>query len=75
MPVIERVIESAALMLGSDKSRSYCLEKIWADLLVGANLDNGNPETLLFSTTSILQIPARGAAGRHFFEGLIEKAS
>ena len=34
-------------MLGSDKSRGYCLEMICADFLAGANLDNGNPEILL----------------------------
>ena len=51
MPVIERAIETAALMLGSDKSRGYCLEMICADFLAGANLDNQNPETLLFSMT------------------------
>ena len=49
MPVIERAIETAALMLGSDQSRGYCLEMICADFLAGANLDNGDPETLLFS--------------------------
>jgi hypothetical protein len=48
-PVVEQAIETAALMLGSDKSRGYCLEMICADFLAGANLDNGNPETLLFS--------------------------
>jgi len=26
MPVIEKAIETAALMLGSDRSRGYCLE-------------------------------------------------
>ena len=36
-------------MLGSDRSRGYCLEMICADFLAGANLDNGDPETLLFS--------------------------
>ena len=36
-------------MLDSDKSRGYCLEMICADFLAGANLDNQNPETLLFS--------------------------
>ena len=51
MPVIERAIETAALMLGSDRSRGYCLEMICADFLAGANLDNGDPETLLFSAT------------------------
>jgi hypothetical protein len=49
IPVIEQAIEAAALMLGSDKSRGYCLEMICADFLAGANLDNGDPETLLFS--------------------------
>jgi len=49
IPVIDRALETAALMLGSDKSRSYCLEMICADFLAGANLDSGDPETLLFS--------------------------
>jgi hypothetical protein len=30
IPVVERAIETAALMLGSDKSRGYCLEMICA---------------------------------------------
>jgi hypothetical protein len=33
IPVIDRALETAALMLGSDKSRSYCLEMICARLL------------------------------------------
>jgi len=51
IPVIDRAIETAARMLGSDRSRGYCLEMICADFLAGANLDNGDPETLLFSAT------------------------
>jgi hypothetical protein len=47
--VIEQAIETAALMLGSDKSRGYCLEMMCADFLAGAHLDNGNPEILLNS--------------------------
>jgi hypothetical protein len=50
-PVIDRALETAALMLGSDRSRGYCLEMICADFLAGANLDHGDPETLLFSMT------------------------
>ena len=50
-PVIEQALETAALRLGSDRSRGYCLEMICGDFLAGANLDNQNPETLLFSTT------------------------
>src|SRR5579862_6220591 len=49
MPVVEKAIETASLMLGSDRSRGFCLEMICADFLAGANLDNGDPETLLFS--------------------------
>ena len=49
IPIIEQAIESAALMLGSDKSRGYCLEMICADFLAGANLDDADPNTLLRS--------------------------
>jgi len=49
IPIIEQAIETAALMLGTDKSRGYCLEMICADFLAGANLDNGSPELLLHS--------------------------
>ena len=38
LPVIEKALETAALMLGTDKSRGYCLEMICADFLAGANL-------------------------------------
>ena len=47
VPVLEQAIETAALMLGSDKSRGYCLEMICADFLAGANLDGTRPEVLL----------------------------
>ncbi len=49
IPVIEQAIETAARMLGSDKSRGYCLEMICADFLAGAHLDNDNPTILLSS--------------------------
>ena len=49
LPVVEQALETAALMLGTDKSRGYCLEMICADFLAGANLENGNPNTLLLS--------------------------
>ena len=41
LPVIEEALETAALMLGSDKSRGYCLEMICADFLAGACLQDG----------------------------------
>jgi hypothetical protein len=36
VPVIEQALEIAARMLGSDKSRGYCLEMICVDFLAGA---------------------------------------
>jgi hypothetical protein len=47
--VIEQAIETAALMLDTDKSRGYCLKMIYADCVAGARLDNCNPETVLSS--------------------------
>jgi hypothetical protein len=44
LPVIEQALETAALMLGTDKSRGYCLEMICADFLAGANLESGGQE-------------------------------
>jgi len=41
LPVIEKAIETAGLMLGTDKSRGYCLEMICADFLAGANFQEG----------------------------------
>jgi hypothetical protein len=49
IPVIEQAIEVAALMLGSDKSRGYCLEMICADFLAGSHLDGTDPNLLLQS--------------------------
>jgi hypothetical protein len=62
-PVIERAIETAALMLGSDRSRGYCLEMICADFLAGANLDQPDPEMLLYSMTRFFKFLRRAAAG------------
>ncbi len=49
LPVIEQALETAALMLGTDKSRGYCLEMICADFLAGANLENGSPNALVLA--------------------------
>ena len=48
-PVIEQALDTAALMLGSDRSRGYCLEMICADFLAGAQVENGDSKILLFS--------------------------
>ena len=74
IPVIEQAIETAALMLGSDKSRGYCLEMICADFLAGANLDNGNPEILLSSMTRFFKF-LPGEQRQQFLSCLEQKAS
>ncbi len=56
LTVVERALETAALLLGSDKSRSYCLEMICADFLAGANLENGIQDALLFSLCRLFEL-------------------
>jgi len=73
MPVIEQALETAALMLGSDRSRGYCLEMICADFLAGANLDDQNPETLLYSMTRFFKF-LPGQQKQSFLEHIITKA-
>ena len=74
MPVIERAIETASLMLGSDRSRGYCLEMICADFLAGANLENGDPEALLQSMTRFFKF-LPGEQRQAFLGNLSEEAS
>ncbi len=74
MPVIEKAVETASLMLGSDRSRGYCLEMICADFLAGANLDNGDPETLLFSMTRFFKFLSEGQQ-QEFLDNLSIRAS
>jgi hypothetical protein len=73
-PVIEQAIETAARLLGSDRSRGYCLEMICADFLAGAHLDNGNPEILLNSISRYYKF-LPGEQQQAFLENLREKAS
>jgi len=72
-PVIEQAIDTAALMLGSDKSRGYCLEMICADFLAGAHPENGNPKILLFSMLRLFRfLPA--ALRQEFLQQVTEAA-
>jgi len=62
VPVIERAIETAALMMGSDKSRGYCLEMICADFSrrsAPGQWRSGDPAQFCLT---LLQILARRAA-------------
>ena len=45
-------LETAALMLGTDRSRGYCLEMICADFLAGAHLQDGDTDVLLRALSS-----------------------
>src|SRR3989475_937788 len=74
IPVVEQALETAALMLGTDKSRGYCLEMICADFLAGANLDNGNPDVLLHSVSRFFKF-LPGEQRQAFVEQITEKAS
>lgn len=46
LPVIEQALETAALMLCSDKSRGYCLEMICVDFLAGSYVESGDSKAL-----------------------------
>ena len=74
IPVIEQAIETAALMLGTDKSRGYCLEMICADFLAGANLDNGNPDILLHSMSRFFKF-LPGEQRQAFVQQISEQVS
>jgi hypothetical protein len=56
LPVVEQALETAGLMLGSDKSRGYCLEMICADFLAGAHADGGSADALLRSMLRLFQL-------------------
>jgi hypothetical protein len=68
IPVVEQAIETAALMLGTDKSCGYCLELICADFLAGATLDGGDPELLLQSQRRFFRFLGREQQERFIAE-------
>jgi hypothetical protein len=74
IPVVEQAIETAALMLGTDKSRGYCLEMICADFLAGANLENGDSQVLLQSALRFFKF-LPGEERKTFLDHFGEKAS
>ena len=74
IPVVEQAIETAARMLGSDKSRGYCLEMICADFLAGANLEKENSDVLLQSVVRFFKF-LPGEERKAFLDHFAEKAS
>jgi hypothetical protein len=55
LPVVEQALETTALMLGSDKSRGYCLEMICADFLAGSATQENQSEVLVLSLERLYQ--------------------
>jgi hypothetical protein len=55
IPIIEQAFETAALMLGAQKSRSYCMEMICADFLAGATLDEVNPKSFSVAVRRLIE--------------------
>ena len=72
LQVIEQALETAGLMLGTNRSRGYCLEMICADFLAGASQDS-NEEALLLSINRMFELLPKGMKVS-FLEGL-QKAS
>ncbi len=73
-PVVEQAIETAALMLGTDKSRGFCLEMICADFLAGASLDSEDPTTLVQSMSRFFKF-LPGEQRQAFLHELTAQAS
>jgi hypothetical protein len=74
IPVIEQALDAAVLMLGSGKSRGYCLEMICADFLAGATLDNEDPTALLQSMSRFFKF-LPGEQRQAFLREVTEQAS
>lgn len=56
LQVIEQALETAGLMLGTNRSRGYCLEMICADFLAGATLDAPSPQTMLLAMCRLYEL-------------------
>lgn len=52
---MEEALETVARMLGSDKSRGYCLEMICADFLAGSAIQENQYEILVLSLERLYQ--------------------
>jgi hypothetical protein len=73
LPIIEQALETASLMLGTQKSRGYCLEMICADFLAGATLDEANPAVFSVSIRRLVEL-LPGPQKLEFIKSLKESA-
>ncbi|HTT20281.1 MAG TPA: hypothetical protein VMG82_15135 [Candidatus Sulfotelmatobacter sp.] len=68
LPVIEQALETAGLMLGTDKSRGYCLEMICADFLAGADLEKPDPQAITISLRRLIKFLPQGCRDQFLSE-------
>ncbi len=73
LPVVERALETAGLMLGSTKSRGYCLEMICADFLAGVGVETGDSELMLIAMVRLFNLLP--AVQKNIFLDRLKKAS
>jgi len=73
LPIIEQALETASLMLGTQKSRGYCLEMICADFLAGATLDETSPAIFSVSIRRLVEL-LPGPQKLEFIKSLKESA-
>ena len=65
IPVVEQAIETAALMLGTDKSRGYCHGDDLCGLPGRSEPRKRGPISAATVHVTVLQIPSRANNGRH----------
>lgn len=55
LPVVERALYVASRMVGSERSRGYCLELICADFLAGRT-EESSPEEILLLIEHLVRV-------------------
>jgi hypothetical protein len=64
IPIVEKALETASMMLGAKRARSYCLEMICADFIAGASLEEPNAENLLHSIQRLVALLPAAEKGK-----------
>ena len=75
LPVVERALSVASRMVGTEKSRGYCLELVCADFLAGRG-EESSPEEILMvihRLVHLLPLEYQGQLNRH--QGSAEAAN
>ena len=63
LPVVERALYVASRMVGTEKSRGYCLELICADFLAGRGEESSPEEILMVIDRLVHLLPPEYQAG------------